>query len=104
VSLKSYPSAIIAACTTVRVLPSRAVWKKTDQNAFIERLNRTYRNDEFDAGLFTSLEQVREVTAIWLTTCNTERPHDSLGRVPPLSFSGGRPRSWSLLISCVPDG
>ena len=59
---------------------------KPDQNAFIERFNRTYREEVLDAWLFTSLDQVRDVTTAWLMTYNTERPHDSLGRVPPLTF------------------
>ncbi len=59
---------------------------KPDQNAFIEPFNRTYRTEVLDAWLFTSLDQVRDVTASWLTTYNTERPYDSLGRVPPLTF------------------
>ena len=46
------------------------------------RFNRTYREEGLDAWLFTSLAQV----ATWLTTYNTKRPHDSLGRVPPLTF------------------
>lgn len=54
---------------------------KPDQNAFIERFNRTYREEVLDAYVFDSIEQVREVTETWL-----ERPHDSLGRVPPLMF------------------
>jgi putative transposase len=32
------------------------------------------------------IEQVREVTETWLGEYNEERPHDSLGRVPPLTF------------------
>jgi putative transposase len=59
---------------------------KPNQNAFIERFNRSYRREVLDAYVFASLEQVREVTATWLTTYNTERPHGSLGRVPPLTF------------------
>ncbi len=30
--------------------------------------------------------EVRALTAEWLVSYNTERPHDSLGRVPPLVF------------------
>jgi putative transposase len=59
---------------------------KPDQNAFIERFNRTYRNEVLDAYVFESIEQVREVTENWLPEYNEERPHDSLGRVPPLMF------------------
>ena len=59
---------------------------KPDQNAFIERFNRTYRDEVLDAYVFDSIEQVREVTESWLREYNEERPHDSLGRVPPLMF------------------
>jgi putative transposase len=59
---------------------------KPDQNAFIERFNRTFREEVLDAYLFDSLEQVRALTEDWLATYNTERPHESLGQVPPLTF------------------
>lgn len=59
---------------------------KPGQNAYIERFNRSYRQDVLDAYVFSSLEEAREVTAEWLRDYNTERPHDSLGRVPPLTF------------------
>jgi putative transposase len=59
---------------------------KPDQNAFIERFNRTYRNEVLDAYVFDSIEQVREITESWLREYNEERPHESLGRVPPLMF------------------
>ena len=59
---------------------------KPDQNAFIERFNRTFREEVLDAYVFDSLEQVRAITEEWLATYNTERPHDSLGQVPPLTF------------------
>jgi transposase InsO family protein len=38
------------------------------------------------ACLFDSLDQVRAITDAGLETYNTERPHESLGQVPPLSF------------------
>ena len=66
---------------------------KPAQNAFIERFNQTYRTEVLDANVFTSLAEVRAITADWLRRYNTERPHDSLGRVPPLTFL---PRTTSI--------
>jgi len=59
---------------------------KPDQNAFIERFNRTYREEVLDLYVFESIEQVQLLSDEWLTSYNHERPHDSLGRVPPLSY------------------
>jgi putative transposase len=59
---------------------------KPDQNAYIERFNRTYRTEVLNAHLFESLEELQALTDTWLRIYNEERPHDSLGRVPPLTF------------------
>ena len=59
---------------------------KPAQNAFIERFNQTYRTEVLDAHVFQSLHEARLITTDWLRRYNTERPHDSLGRVPPLTF------------------
>ena len=59
---------------------------KPDQNAYIERFNRSYRTELLNAHLFESLTELRELTDDWLRVYNRERPHDSLGRVPPLTF------------------
>lgn len=59
---------------------------KPDQNAYIERFNRTFRHEVLDAYVFENLDQVRDIVDTWLREYNEERPHDSLGRVPPLMF------------------
>ena len=57
---------------------------KPNQNAYIERFNRTYREEVLDQYLFTSLEHVREATWWWMIEYNEERPHDALGDMTPL--------------------
>lgn len=59
---------------------------KPNQNAYIERFNRTYRSEVLSAHLFEDLDQVREVTWEWMLGYNEERPHDSLGDLPPAVY------------------
>lgn len=59
---------------------------KPNQNAFVERFNRTYRKEVLSSYLFEDLDQVREITYDWLITYNEYRPHDALGGLPPTVF------------------
>jgi len=59
---------------------------KPTQNSYIERFNRTYREEVLDFYLFKSLTEVKEITENWLRQYNEERPHESLGDLTPAEF------------------
>jgi putative transposase len=59
---------------------------KPNQNAYIERFNRSYRTEVLDVYLFTNLDEVREITWKWMQEYNEERGHDALGKFTPMEF------------------
>lgn len=59
---------------------------KPQQNAIIERFNKTYREDILDAHLFFSQEQVKQLTAAWIEDYNSERPHEALNFKTPAEY------------------
>lgn len=56
---------------------------KPQQNAYVERYNRTVRYDWLNQDLFDTIEQVREQATQWLWAYNNERPHMALGGMTP---------------------
>lgn len=59
---------------------------KPSQNGYIERFNRTYRQDILDAYLFESIQQVRIITEDWINDYNNQRPHEALNGLTPQQF------------------
>ena len=56
---------------------------KPQQNAYVERYNRTVRYDWLAQYMFDSIEEVQEHATHWLWTYNNERPNMALGGITP---------------------
>ncbi len=56
---------------------------KPQQNAYIERYNRTVRYDWLAHHLFESIEEVQEYATQWLWLYNNERPNTAIGGITP---------------------
>lgn len=57
---------------------------KPQQNAYVERYNRTVRYDWLSQYLFDSISQVQDAATRWLWTYNHERPNMALGGITPM--------------------
>jgi len=74
-------------CRDNRVLLQYIQPGKPNQKAYIERFNRTYRNDVLNLYPFRSLDEIREITGHWLIQYNDQRPYDALGEPPPTVYT-----------------
>lgn len=54
-----------------------------NQNTYIERFNRTYRNEMLDLYMSRNLSEVREATYWCMIEYNEQHPQDSLGDLTP---------------------
>ena len=53
------------------------------QNAYVERFNRTARHEWLNQHLFESIEHAQNIATEWMWTYNNDRPHMSLGGITP---------------------
>ena len=60
---------------------------KPQQNAVVERFNRTYREDVLDAEIFANIHHAQEITDNWVKDYNSNRPHESLNNKSPLEYA-----------------
>lgn len=56
---------------------------KPQQNAYVERYNRTVRHEWLDLYIFDSITEVQEIAIEWLWTYNHERPNMGIGGITP---------------------
>lgn len=73
---------------------------KPTQNSYIERFNRTYRDEVLNMYVFKTLTEVRARTEEWINEYNEERPHDSLGDLTPLEFMVASKRPGNSNLMC----
>ena len=59
---------------------------KPMQNGYIERFNKTFREDVLDAIIFENLNQMRGHIEDWMDDYNNDHPHSSLGDHSPIEF------------------
>lgn len=59
---------------------------KPSQNGYIERFNKTFREEILNYHLFEDVKQAQEYTNQWMWMYNNERPHKSLRYRTPVEF------------------
>jgi len=56
---------------------------KPQQNAYVERYNRTVRHEWLDQHIIESIEEAQDYATQWLWTYNNERPNMGIGGITP---------------------
>ncbi|QJB32312.1 IS3 family transposase [Chitinophaga oryzae] len=59
---------------------------KPFQNGYMERFNRSYREEVLDAFCFTRLGEAQILSNAWMWVYNNQRPHKALGYRSPIDF------------------
>jgi len=61
----------------------KRMYGNPQQNAYVERYNRTVRYDWLSQFIFKSIHQVQKHATRWLWTYNNERPNMAIGGITP---------------------
>jgi len=70
------------------------------QNSYVERFNRTYRDEILNMYVFKTLNEVRELTENWVREYNEERPHDLLNDQTPWEYLAKHSLSENSNYTC----
>ncbi len=70
---RGWPSRLISRCQP----------GKPQQNACVERYNRTVRHEWLDQNQFTSIKEAQDQATAWLWTEHNQRPDMAIGGIPP---------------------
>ena len=73
-------------CKEREIIPVYSEPGKPMQNGYIERFNRTFREDVLDAYLIGSLKQYQIISDMWSLDYNDNHPHVSLGGKSPREY------------------
>ena len=65
--------------TLAQIQPGQA-----QQNAYIERYNRTVRQEWLGRYIFETIQEVQDHATRWLWTYNNERPNMGIGGITPV--------------------
>lgn len=76
---------------------------KPMQNGYVERLNRTFREDILDAYLFSNIKEVRELSEEWIKDYNGFHPHKSLNGYSPIGYRQAVESGKLPPLKCQPE-
>ena len=65
---------------------------KPVENAYVESFNGKFRDECLNEHWFASLAEARVIIEAWRREYNLERPHSSIGNIPPAEFAN----AWRL--------
>ena len=68
------------------------------QNGYVERFNRTYREDVLDMRIFYNIHQAKELTEGFMEDYNHKHPRKSLGNKAPIEFMNERKEKSLFLL------